>query len=57
MVLLSMATNYTPLDLKKWGMKPAKKQGGMNAVLAGIGMVTVLVLLTLLYMLYKKSTI
>jgi hypothetical protein len=52
-----MATNYTPLDLKKWGSKAAKKDSkGLNVVLAGIGIVTVLVLLTLLYMLYKKSS-
>lgn len=50
-----MAKNYTPLDLKKFGINQQKKVGKVDAILIGIILVTLVVLGVLGYVLFQKS--
>lgn len=50
-----MANNYTPLDMKKFGVKEQKHGSKIDAILISIIIITILVLGVLLFMMYQKS--
>jgi small-conductance mechanosensitive channel len=51
-----MAFNYTPLDIKKLHYSSETNSKSLNLILSLIGLLTIVVLLLLIYMLYKKTS-